>query len=162
MSELLSKENFFININKSCCVTGHRDLEENFDKKNLENLFLSLIENGYENFLIGMALGFDSLCFKILENIRKNKDIKLYACIPCENQAERFSFFNKNEYDKMVKSADYRIVLEKSYTNYCMQNRNKFMVDNSSLLIAYIRKTYGGSVNTYNYAVRKNVNVIKV
>ena len=45
---------------KTVCFTGHRVLEKDFDYKKLEKSLSVLIEKGYENFLIGMALGFDT------------------------------------------------------------------------------------------------------
>ena len=49
-----------------------------------------------------MALGFDTVCFQILEEIRKEKDIKIIACVPCSTQAEKFSLEQKKEYDRML------------------------------------------------------------
>ena len=63
-----------INIekNKTIAVTGHRTLPNDLDQERLEKGFYYFIdEKGYDNFLIGMAVGFDSLCFSILEKIRE-------------------------------------------------------------------------------------------
>ena len=62
----------------------------------------------------------------------------------------------------MIKCADQVIVLQDKYDFACMHKRNKFMVDNASLLIAYKRKNTGGTVFTINYANEKNVPVIRI
>lgn len=147
---------------KTCAVTGHRDIPKNFDKKNLEEKLLKITDFGIDTFLIGMAVGFDTLCFKILEKIRLKKTIRIIACIPCISQSERFSLRDKKIYDESIESADEKILISKEYTPYCMQKRNMFMVDNSSILLCYLRKDKGGTVNTLKYAEKKGTTIIYV
>ena len=147
---------------KTLAVTGHRTLNLDFSKNKLKERFIEFIEQGFDTFLIGMAIGFDTVCFQTLEKLKKNyPNIKLIACVPCENQSERFSMLQKIEYKRMISVADQVIVLSKKYTNDCMQKRNMFMVDNASLLFAYLKRTYGGTANTVRYAERKGVKIIK-
>lgn len=155
MSILIDKE-------KTCAVSGHRILDKDFDAKKLKENFLSLINSGYENFLIGMAIGFDSVCFKTLESLRKEYKIKIIACVPCKNQSEKFSLSQKIEYDRQIKSADEVIILEEKYVNGCMQKRNRFLVDNASVLLCYLKKEQGGTAYTYNYAIKNNIKTIKI
>ena len=103
MSEII------LNPAKSVALTGHRKVDNTLDITELKNVFLRLIEVGYENFLIGMAIGFDTIAFNILEEIRKEKDIKLIACIPCPEQSKYFDYNQKKEYDRMLASADARL-----------------------------------------------------
>lgn len=145
---------------RSVALTGHRVLEKTFDKKKIEDIFNKLIEKGFDTFLVGMALGFDTVCFHILEEIRKQKSIKIIACIPCLTQAERFNLSQKKEYDKMVQSADEKVVLSKEYTRTCMQKRNEFMVDNCSVLVSYLKRDFGGTKNTVDYARKNSVPII--
>ena len=109
-----------------------------------------------------MAIGFDALCFHILEEIRKQKDIQIIGCIPCKEQSARFSMKDKIEYDRMISKCDNKVVLSESYTSNCMFKRNKFMVDNSSILVAYLKREYGGTYNTVNYAKRQNLKIIYI
>ncbi len=143
-----------IKINKTCAVTGHRVLTKDFDIVALEQIIRETILEGYDTFLVGMAIGFDSYCFRLLEQIRREIKIKLVACVPCRSQSEKFSPQDKHEYVRMVNSADYVILLSDKYTPYCMQKRNKFMVDNSSVLISYLHSNTGGTKNTVEYALK--------
>ena len=63
--------------NKTIAVTGHRKIQADLDLEKLEKSFLDQIENGIDTFLIGMAIGFDILCFQVLEKIRLTKNIKI-------------------------------------------------------------------------------------
>lgn len=151
-----------INPAKSVALTGHRKVDLTLNKEELKKVFLRLIDMGFENFLIGMAVGFDTIAFNILEEIRKEKDIKLIACIPCPEQAKNFDYKQKAEYDRMIKSADVKVILSPYYKKFCMLKRNEFMVDNASVLVAYIRQNRGGSYQTKNYALKKGITIIEV
>lgn len=155
-------KNFEILNFNTIAVTGHRVMERGFDKKRLEKLFNDIIEKNFNTFLIGMALGFDTLCFQILEKIRKEKDIKIVACVPCKSQSIKFSVSQKKEYERMLSVADKVILVSEEYDQKCMQRRNEFMVDNASGVVAYLRREYGGTANTVRYAIKKGVPVIKV
>ncbi len=154
MSEL-----FILRAN-TVCVSGHRDIGKDLNVKKLTVIFENLISNGIDTFLIGMAVGFDTLCFQILEKLRRKNNIKIIACIPCPSQADKFNFEQKKEYARLVSIADQKIILSKEYTPSCMQKRNIFMVDNSACVICYLNKNRGGTYNTVSYAKKKGVPVI--
>lgn len=147
---------------KTCAFTGHRNLGRDFNKTELERVIKGLIKGGFTFFLVGMAVGFDTECFKILETLRKTENIRIIACIPCEGQDYKFSLKQKEEYKKMLNSADEKIYVSKEYTKTCMFKRNMFMVDGASVLVAYLNSDKGGTFQTVNYAKRKNVSVITV
>ena len=141
-----------INSAKACCVSGHRKMLNDLDIEKLNQVFLQLINDGVDTFLVGMAIGFDALCFRVLENIRKTKDIKIIACIPCKNQDYKYTEAQKNEYIRMILSSDERVWTGEKYTPYCMHKRNRFMVDNSFCLVAYLRHDKSGTSTTVKYA----------
>lgn len=151
-----------INSARTCAFTGHRIIKNDFDKADLKFKIESLIKIGYDTFLVGMAIGFDTVVFNVLEKIRENNDIRIISCIPCVTQSYKFNNAQKKEYDRMTESADEVIFVSQEYTSRCMQKRNEFMVDNSSCIISYIRRDFGGSVNTVKYAVKKGITVISV
>ena len=101
----------FINQARTVAITGHRVLQEDFNVDKLKKLLTELIKKDFNIFLVGMALGFDTVCFQVLEELRKEKDIKIIACIPCLRQDYKFNFKQKQEYERMVNSADEKIVL---------------------------------------------------
>ncbi len=152
----------FINPARTCSFTGHRIINKDFNTEKLKEIILKLIDIGYNTFLVGMAIGFDTVAFKVLEEIRLNNDIKIIACIPCVKQSLKFNMKQKTEYDRMLCSADEKIYVGKNYTSNCMQKRNEFMVNKSSCVISYLKRDYGGTANTVKYAVKKGVKVIEI
>ncbi len=147
---------------KKCAFSGHRYELENLDKDLLERVILNLIKNGVTDFLCGMAVGFDMICAEIVVKYKKNYNIKLIACKPCENQSQNFSSANKQRYDKIIESVDEIITLSPNYYAGCMQVRDRFLVDNCSVLVSFLRKNRGGTYYTVNYAKKFEVKVIEV
>lgn len=154
---------FSIDKRKACCVSGHRNIPKDFDTAKLEDIFTRLYkEKGIETFLVGMAVGFDSVCFKVLQKLRKSLDIKIVGCLPCQNQSERFSLAQKIDYEEMIKGLDQKILVSQEYSKYCFLVRNRFMVDNSEYLVCYLRREKSGTFYTVNYAQKQNKNIIKI
>ncbi len=156
----MANENINV-ISRTVAVTGHRTVGD-LNKTKLEEVFKLLIKKGYDTYLVGMAVGFDTICFNILSELKKTNDIKLIACIPCKDQAKYFTESQKEEYEKMLLVADEKRIFSEKFTSYCMHRRNCYMVDNSSIIIAYLNKTFGGTFNTVKYAEKKGKRIIKV
>ncbi|MBO5714557.1 MAG: DUF1273 family protein [Clostridia bacterium] len=151
-----------LDILKTCAVTGHRSVNDDLNSLELREVFISLIKKGIDTFLIGMAVGFDTLCFRILEKLKEDFQIKLVACVPCINQDRNFTPLQKKVYRDMLKKADVTFYTSTDYTPYCMQKRNMFMVDNSSVLLAYLRDNKGGTFNTVKYAEKNQKQIIRI
>ena len=138
---------------KTCSVTGHREIGENFNFEQLKNELLAIYKKDYDLFLIGMAKGFDTLCFKALRELKKDcPDIKICAVIPCANQDRYLSVSEREEYAEMIENADFIAREERPYFKGCMLIRNDFLVQNCSLLYAYLQD--GKKGGTY-YTVKK-------
>ncbi len=153
-------ENF--NKEKAVAFSGHRIIKKDFSVDNLKIKIEKKINEGFEFFLVGMALGFDTLCFKILKQIKKekkDKNIKIIACVPCPEQDKYFKKSQREEYQKMLKEADSVVLVSPAYDEACMRRRNVFMLDNSSILIAYLYSTFGGTYFTVKTAVEKNLTI---
>ena len=147
---------------KTCSFTGHRILSGNFNKIEVENVVKKLIEKGYDTFLVGMALGFDTECFKVLLEIRKSADIRLIACVPCNSQSKFFKKNQREQYEFLLEQADEIINVSDNYYDGCMMVRNYFMVDNCSVLVAYLNYNRGGTYQTVKYAAGKGIEIIYI
>ena len=146
-----------MNSEKTCAFTGHRQVENNFDASRFEQVLTAYIEEGYTTFLCGMAVGFDTIAAELVLKLKeKYPRIKLIACIPCEGQSKYFSPAEKVKYNGILQRCDEVKVLSESYYKGCMQARDRYMVDNCHLLIAYKRVNSGGTYYTLNYALSLN------
>ncbi len=163
-----------IELSKStCCFTGHRpqSLPWGFDeedercvkmKEQLRGEIVKAIENGYTTFISGMALGFDIIAAEmVLELKGKYPNIKLIGALPCKTQDKFWKEKDKQRYRKVLgKLDDIRCI----YNNYngkkCMIERNHYMVNNSSLVIALFNGTKGGTKTTINYAKKQGLKIV--
>lgn len=144
---------------KVCAATGHRILtnpEVIWD--NLDDVLQDLIEKDkYEVFLSGMAVGFDTLfAQKVLSLKTKYPHIKLVCVLPCRDQSSLWRPSQVADYYNILGKADEVICLSEKYNSICMAKRNKFLVDNSSRLIAYYVRKSRGTKMTVDYAMNNN------
>lgn len=145
----------------TCSFTGHRILKKDFNSEKLFNVIEKIIERGYKTFLVGMAWGFDLKVFETLLNF-KNKNIDIIACVPCENQERYFKNSEKEKYLEYLKKADKVVYVSDKYFDGCMQKRNRYIVDNSSILVAYLYSNMGGTKNAVSYAQKQGKNIIYI
>ena len=160
---------------QTICLTGHRPkyLPWGYDetkescikfKQDLEIIFENAIKCGYKTFLSGMAEGFDMIGTEILLKLKKKHNIQIIAVVPCLGQELKWSAKQQKRYNHILKQCDNKIVLSLQYTPTCMNERNKFMVDNSSVCIACWNGKPSGTRNTLLYAKQTNckIKIIKV
>ena len=142
---------------KTCAFTGHRDIEEDISAALLIDTVREIAESGYNTFLCGMARGFDLLAAEAVIELKKQGfDIRLIACVPCPDQQKYFGKSDSERYSAALSECDEVKVLSGKYYKGCMQARDRFMVDNCSLLVAYRRRNEGGTHYTLTYAVKSN------
>ena len=148
---------------KTCAFSGHRNLNGyDFDSALLDRVILNLIKNGTENFLCGMALGFDMTAAESVIQLKKQFSIKLTAVLPCEDQSESFSEANKARYNRILNCCDEVITLSKEYYKGCMHARDRYLVENAQAVVCFLRKHSGGTYYTVNYAKKLNVPLIEL
>lgn len=158
----------------TCCISGSRpqnlpwmfnenDLRCTALKDKMGQHLIQIIEKGYTHFIGGMALGVDQYSFEILLNLRKTyKKITLEASIPYETQGIKWTENQRNRYFDIIKQVDREVLISNKYTPTCMLDRNRYMVDNSSILLAVVSKKSRGTIATIKYAESKNLEIIKI
>ena len=157
----------------TCCFTGHRpdSLPWGYDeddqrcldmKVKLKEEIVKAINDGYTNFISGMALGFDMICAEtVLELKKEYPHIKLYGAIPCKDQDFLWKPLAKERYKKLCSQLDgERCIFNKYVGGGCMIERNEFMVNHSSLIIALFNGTGSGTKKTLNYGKKRGVKTI--
>lgn len=155
------------NKSKTVCFSGHRVFQDPKAEieKNLETAVRDCISKGAEYFIAGGALGFDTLAARTVIRLREEfPQIKLILALPCPPQAQtlKWSAAQVAEYQEIISLSDVVRVLSPEYTQSCMLDRNRYMVDNSSTLIHYLRSNRGGTSYTVSYAQRQNIQLIGI
>lgn len=153
----------------SCCFTGHRPAKlpwgTNEDdprclklKKEIADKLDEIYNSGCRHFICGMAMGCDMYFAEAVINLRhRHHDITLEAAIPCASQTHRWKSEQKEKYDALLAQCDEVSILQHGYSPDCMQERNKYMVECSKVLLACFDGFPGGTMNTIVYARRKGL-----
>lgn len=150
------------NIARSAAVTGHRNLCYGLDREQLKKTFEELVKRGFVTFYVGLATGFDTECFHVLKEIRKSVPIRIVGCAPYRGQSDGWNEKDRDVYRKMCSELDEKVVLNEFYTPCCMHERNRYMVDNSSVLVAYLKRRSGGTYYTVRYARETGKEIVYV
>ena len=147
----------------AACFSGHRFLppsEIPYLKARIEAELVHAYEDGYRFFLCGGALGLDTLAAQVILCFReKHPDIRLVLAIPCATQADNWSEKNRNLWNSIRLQADEVHVLSETYYDGCMQTRNRYMVESTSLCLCYLTRFKGGTWSTVRYALHRGLMV---
>lgn len=147
--------------NKTVCFTGHRQIIHADIAERLEEVIEILIGEGFEYFGTGGALGFDTLAARTVIKLKeKYENIRLILVLPYAQQALKWSKENRDEFYDIMKLADKVTYISREYFRGCFHQRNRRLVDNSSVCVAYQYKNYGGTAYTVDYAENHNCNVV--
>ena len=153
-------------IDKSitCCFSGHRPEKANMDeaktKYRLKEEIDNAIKDGYTTFISGMARGVDIWAAElVLQKKRINRNVKLICAQPYEFFSKDQSWQWNVRYSKIVALADEVVTVSYKSNKGCYMLRNKWMVDHSSRLIAVFSGEPGGTKNTIDYAMKRNLKI---
>ena len=152
---------------KTVCFTGHRKIPQKAlpeVRSRLYSAVARLILDGYTDFVCGGAVGFDTLAAECVLGLKeKFPSIRLTLALPCRDQTVRWeSLQDLATYKRILGKADSVHYVQPFYTSGCMHERNRWMVDHSSVCIAYLTSKKGGTLYTYNYAKKCAVCTINV
>ena len=153
---------------ETACFTGHRAIRKKDTLTLPETLRVTvkgLIQAGYTRFLTGGARGFDTLAaMTVLRCQAEHPEIKLILVLPFPNQYERETGWTEAEiaeYQAMKEAAAEVICLRQSYGRGCYHERNRFLVDSSSVCVAYQCRPSGGTAYTVRYAIEQGLQIIQ-
>ncbi len=159
-----------------CCFTGHRSAQlpwkynesgERFSifRENLKQAIIDSINLGYNHFISGMALGADMIAAELVLELKKiYPNLILECALPCTDQTLKWKEECATRYEHILSLADKVTFVSKcEHVDGCMAKRNKYMIDNSSRVIAvYNGRKSGGTFQTINMAKSANKELIIV
>jgi len=152
--------------NRRACATGHRPpklggyhrhnpIMERVEQETVQ-LIWRAYQAGYRTFISGFAQGFDQLFAELIIRLRAkypDTGVKLWAALPCRGQETPWPSAAQRHYHDLLDQTDFSYVVHDGpYTATCMQERNIWMVDESSLVIAAWNGSAGGTANCIQYA----------
>ena len=152
-------------IVRACAFTGHRPQKlpwrtDEADpgcvalKEVLAAQIVKLIEDGYTEFLSGMAPGVDMWAAQIILDLReKHPGLKLHCILPCAAQSAKWTAALQMQYRAILEQADSIIFVNRADRKNCMLERDCFLVSYASVVLAvYNGEKRGGTAATVRYA----------
>lgn len=161
---------------KSCCFSGHRpdklpggyaDTYGVGGNARLHRALTAQIkqsaDEGFTYFICGMALGVDTWAAQTVLSLKKQGyPLYLVAACPCHGQESRWRPADKDVYRTLLAQADAVYIACETYTPYCMNMRNRWMVEHASRLIAVFDGSPGGTASTVQMAEKKGVEILRL
>ena len=157
---------------KTACFTGHRpeklpggssdSPEAKVIKSMLYTEITAAVNDGYDTFITGMQRGIDLWAGEIVLSLAADMPLGLIAALPYRDIGSSFKGADKGAFGRIISAASETVVISEEYTRACMQQRNRFMVDNSSRLIAVIANEKSGTGQTLRYAVNQGIDVRRI
>ena len=154
-------------IPPACFFSGHRIMEKKeiaLCKSLLREEILNCINRGVTRFIVGGAIGFDTMAAEAVIDMREDYDIKLCLYLPCKNHFAKWKTQEIEKFHKIKEQADeVMYVYEGKYIPGCMQMRNSRMVSDSGCGIVYLRAAVNsGSAQTVKIAKEKGIPFVNI
>lgn len=125
-----------------------------------------MLHAGHRLFCCGMARGVDMIAAQVVLGLREAQfinGIRLTAACPYPGQADKWPKEDRKLHQMILNMADEVVYVSDSYTPFCFHERNRYMVDRSSAIIAgYDGQRKGGTSYTLNYAKKQGLHVVIV
>ena len=146
-------------MKKACCGFGHRNVFENIEDK-LYTAVMNAAERGCEIFYTGAMGEFDSLFSSAVRKAKKTyPNIKLICVKPY--------FTNDINIDKDYYAALYDDIiipdeLAGLHPKAAIKARNRWIIDNSDIVLIYTVRNFGGAYEAKRFAERNGKRLIKI
>ena len=139
-----------------CCFIGHKEVPSDLDKLLVPTL-TELIAEGVDSFLVGNQGGFDSTVLHLLRKLKDKYPHITYNVILAymPGAKEEWSAYNPME-------TLYPEGLEAVHPRFAISWRNKWMIQESDVVVTYITHSWGGAAQFAELAERKHKRVINI
>lgn len=141
---------------KTCTFAGHREVyDAGIAERASEAIETMLFADADFYFYTGGMGEFDRLCAAAVRRMQRaypHRNIKLALVLPYMLQS-----LNDNREYYETEFDDILVPIELMGVHYkgAIQKRNRWMVDHSDYLLAYVRRDFGGAYQTLRYARRR-------
>ena len=150
------------------CFTGHREIGEPISdvELRLTETVECLIEQGYVFFWAGGARGFDTIASEVLLKLKSiYLQIHLFLALPFDEQythEKNWTQAEISQYHRIKETASNVVILCDGFRPGAYHQRNRYLVDNSSVCIAYLNRDKSGTGYTVRYAKKRGLQVVNL
>ena len=141
----------------TCCFFGHKDTPSTIAPE-LERVLADLIVNhGVVSFLMGHQGAFDYMALGAVRRLKEQYPYITYNVVLAymPGQKEEWSAYAPEK-------TMYPEGLEEVHPRYAISWRNKWMLNESEYVVAYVKHSWGGAAKYFEMAEKKGKNVINL
>ena len=146
--------------NITVAFSGHRTYRGEANEE-LRCVVARLYDEGYRRFLCGMAWGFDLAAGEAVAELKRaHSDVELIAALPYRNFSKLFHAEDAEQYRRVADAADVVVTVSDDESRAAYRMRNDYLVENSSVLVAWFDgQPRGGTAYTVRRVRRKGVRI---
>lgn len=145
-----------------CSLFGHGTIFKKEEvQKRLKSTLLKLIDLGYSEFLVGIHGDFDKIALSVCRELKREQNIKINLIFTSLNYVQR----EFGDYEKLYSDINFvSYPIENYYFKNQITMNNRFMVDDSDLVLCYVdrEKTRSGAKMAMNYAIKFGKKVVNI
>lgn len=151
---------FFISMDRICSFFGHRDIFCDLSDELKNAIETAITEHSITTFFVGDRGSFDRQASgAVLAMKKKYEQIRLVLILPYfTNKLNEYKEIYERQYDEIIIPS----ILDGVHPKGAITKRNRWMVDESVLIISYIKREGGGAYNTVKYASKRNKCIINI
>ena len=146
-----------------CTFAGHREVYQAKISDKLDEALAKIIETDDSFiFLVGGMGDFDGMCSSAVRRAKKkypDKRISLELVLPyLTSELNKSKEYYETYFDDVIVPSELAGVHYKS----AITKRNRWMVEQSNWIIAFVYRDFGGAYTTLRYAEKKGLRVINL
>ena len=144
-----------MDINKTCCFFGHREVTHNIRPKLTETIEKLIVDEGVTEFYVGHQGQFDSMVYSVLKELKAKYPQIRYTVVLA---------YMPDEHIKEVYGEDtlYPDGLETVPKRFAISKRNDWMIKQFGFAVYYVYKITGGAAKFREKAEEKGLQIIDV
>ena len=132
---------------------GHRNFVRTAElEEKLDRILLKLIKEHNVTFYLGGYGDFDMYVLEHLKNLKEKMNFETAFITPYITES-----YQKNRLEEIT--GDYDLIIyppiEKAPLKFAIEYRNKWMIEESDIVIAYVKHSGGGAAKSLKHAVRR-------
>ena len=148
-----------------CCFMGHEPDRLGAPEKEVRAWLSARVDDavadGYRTFICSCSIGVGIWAGQtVLRKREEGIPVRLICAVPWPGFPDRWTAFWQLQYRYLLEQADYVRQVSGAFHKGVFRERNEWMVNHSSRLIAWYNDFAGGTWDTIEYAVRNRVEVV--
>ena len=142
-----------MDINKTCCFFGHREVTHNIRPKLTEIIEKLIVDEGVTYFYVGHQGQFDSIVYSVLKELKARYPQIRYTVVLA---------YMPNEHIRVLYGEDtlFPDGLESVPKRFAISKRNDWMLKHSDIAVCYVWKITGGAAKFREKAEKKGLLII--